>query len=81
MFKKVILTPGFWKSVFSLGIIFALLFVLFKWGIEGFDKAYFSSLKTPFTFVIGLLIGGFVYGFFVTFGKFRAKYKKEKQKH
>ena len=30
--------------------------------------------------VIGLLVGGFIYGFLVTFGKFRAKLKKEEIK-
>ena len=77
MFKKVISVPGFWKSVFSLGIAFALLFVLVKWGIEGFNSSYFSSLENPRSFVLGLVVGGFVYGFFVTFGKFRAKLKKD----
>jgi hypothetical protein len=42
---------------------------------------YFNSIINPFSFVIGLLVGGFIYGFLVTFGKFRAKLKKEEQKY
>ena len=80
MFQKVINPPGFWKSVFSLGIAFSLLFVIIKWAIEGFKMEYFTSITNPFSLVVGLLVGGFIYGFLVTFGKFRAKIKKEEQK-
>lgn len=74
MFKKVINTKGFWKSVFSLGLAFALLFTLAKWAIEGFKMSFFTE-KNMLSFVATLLAAGFVYGFFVTFGKFRAKLK------
>ncbi len=80
MFQKIISTQGFWKSVMSLGIAFSLLFVIIKWAIEGFDSAYFSSLQNPVSFVLGLLVGGFIYGFLVTFGKFRGKLKKEEER-
>ncbi len=76
MFKKVINTKGFWKSVFSLAVIFAVLFGLIKWAIEGFSLAYFDE-RDPLWFIVTLLLAGFVYGFFVTFGKFRAKLKED----
>lgn len=75
MFKKVISTKGFWKSVISLALAFAVLFALIKWAIEGFDLAYFTE-RNPTVFILTLLAAGFVYGFFVTFGKFRAKIKE-----
>lgn len=75
MFKKVINTKGFWKSVFSLAIAFAVLFALVKWAIEGFEIAYFTE-RNPWLFFLTLIAAGFVYGFFVTFGKFRAKLKE-----
>jgi len=81
MFKKVISTPGFWKSVFSLGIVFAILFMLIKWAIEGFSMEYFNSIQNPGATVLGLIMGGFIYGFFAAFGKFRGKIKKEEQKN
>ena len=81
MFKKIISTEGFWKSVASLGIAFALLFVVVKWAIEGFKMTYFSSIQNPVFFFLGLIVGGFVYGFLVTYGKFRGKYKKDEQKN
>jgi len=80
MFKKVIETSGFWRSVFSLGLAFSLIFVIIKWAIDGFKSTYFSTLENPQAFVLGLVLGGFVYGFFVTFGKFRGKIKKEEEK-
>jgi hypothetical protein len=77
MFKKVISTPGFWRSVLSLGIVFSFLFVTVKWAIEGFKIAFFYAISNPYSFVLGLFIGGFIYGFLVTFGKFRAKIIKK----
>ncbi len=80
MFQKIISTQGFWKSVISLGIAFALLFVIIKWAIEGFKSTYFASLQNPVFFILGLLVGGFIYGFLVTYGKFRGKLKKEEER-
>jgi len=80
MFKKIISTRGFWKSVISIGIAFALLFVIIKWAIEGFDLEYFPSLKNPLFFILGLIVSGFVYGFLVTYGKFRGKIKRGEHK-
>lgn len=79
MFKKVISTKGFWKSVFSLAIAFAGLFALVKWAIEGFAMAFFTE-KDPLLFFVTLLAAGFVYGFFVTYGKFQAKLKENNPK-
>ncbi|MRT16671.1 hypothetical protein F3C99_06840 [Vitellibacter sp. q18] len=75
MFKRVINTKGFWKSVISLALAFALLFAIIKWAIDGFNLAFFAE-RNPYVFVLTLLLAGFVYGFFVTFGKFRAKLKQ-----
>ncbi|MGB3344863.1 MAG: hypothetical protein WBA61_13230 [Aequorivita sp.] len=79
MFKKVINTQGFWKSVFSLAIAFVFLFALVKWAIEGFKMAYFTE-GNIFLYFLTLLLAGFVYGFFVTFGKFRAKLKERESR-
>jgi hypothetical protein len=76
MFKKIINTKGFWRSVFSLALSFAILFALIKWAIEGFELAYFTD-RNPWMFILTLLVAGFIYGFFVTFGKFRAKLKEK----
>lgn len=75
MFKRVINTKGFWQSVLWLAIAFAIIFTLLKWAIEGFEMAYFTE-RNPVMFILTLLLAGFVYGFFVTFGKFRAKLKE-----
>lgn len=75
MFKQVIGTKGFWKSVFSLALAFAIIFALIKWAIEGFAVSYFTD-RNPIVFILTLLLAGFIYGFFVTFGKFRSKIKE-----
>jgi cytosine/uracil/thiamine/allantoin permease len=79
MFKKVVSYEGFWRSVVSLAIAFALVFVLVKWAISSFDAAFFTQ-GDPLRFFAGVLLAGFVYGFFVTFGKFRAKIKSQERK-
>lgn len=76
MFKKVINHPNFWRSVFSIGLAFSILFILFKWVLEGFS---FEFISEPFTFFLGVIAGGFAYGFFVTYGKFWRKLKEKKQ--
>ena len=78
MFKKVISHPKFWRSVFSLGLAFAVLFLLFKWILEGFSFSFISD-KDPFIFFLTLIGGGFAYGFFVTYGKFWKKLKEKEQ--
>lgn len=79
MFKRVINTKGFWKSVLTLALAFAILFAFIKWAIEGFAMAYFTE-RNPIIFILTLLVAGLVYGFFVTFGKFRAKLKERDSK-
>jgi uncharacterized integral membrane protein len=80
MFKRVISTPGFWRSVISLALAFAVLFVLIKWAIDRFSFAFFTE-QNPILLILGVLAAGLVYGFFVTYGKFSARLKKEDQKN
>ena len=79
MFKKVINHEGFWRSVVSLAIAFALVFILIKWAISGFESAFFAQ-GDPVRFFAGIVLAGFVYGFFVSFGKFRARIKNQERK-
>lgn len=76
MFKKIVNHRGFWKSVVSIGIAFVILFIIVKWAIEGFSFSFITS-QDPFLFILGTTTAGFVYGFLVSFGKFRARLKKK----
>lgn len=78
MFQKVISHEGFWKSVVSLAMAFALVFIIIKWAISGFESAFFTQ-GDPVRFFAGIVLAGFVYGFFVTFGKFRARIKNQER--
>ncbi|HBY69066.1 MAG: hypothetical protein CMC07_10340 [Flavobacteriaceae bacterium] len=75
MFKQVINHKGFWKSVFLLGISFVVLFVFIKWAFDGFSTSFFDE-RNPYIFIGGSLLAGLIYGFFVTYGKFKKKLKK-----
>lgn len=81
MFQKVINTKGFWKSVFSIGFAFMLLFVLVKWAIEGFKTEYFSAIANPFISLLGLFAAGFIYGFLASYGKFQKKIKEKESRY
>lgn len=74
MFKRIISTKGFWKSVISLALSFAILFTLIKWAIEGFKMEFFTA--NPWVFILTLLGAGLIYGFFVTYGKYNKKLKE-----
>jgi len=76
MFKEVIAHKGFWRSVISLAVAFIILFLIVKCAIEGFSMDYFTE-QDPLVFFMGITAAGLVYGFFVSFGKFRAKLKKK----
>ena len=56
MIKKVISTPGFWRSALSLGVIFSFLFIIVKWAIEGFKIEFFYAITNPYLFVLGLFL-------------------------
>ena len=77
MFQKIIRHEGFWRSVVSLAIAFAFLFTLFKWMLSKFSFSFIGD--NPISYVLAIILGGFLYGFFVTYGKFWKKLK-EKQR-
>lgn len=76
MFKDVLNHKGFWKSVISLTAAFAIVFTIIKWLIDGFSFSFITE-SNPVRFLLGVMLAGFVYGFFVTFGKFRNKLKNK----
>lgn len=78
MISKIIKDPKFWKSVVSLGSAFIVLFIVLFWGVNGFKASFFTN-RDPLSFIIVCLGSGLVYGFFVTYGKFWAKYKRDQQ--
>ena len=78
MFKQVIHHKGFWKSVVSLTLAFAVVFFFVQWAFVGFSAGFLNvSLRTVFA----LVLGGFVYGFSMTYGKFWGKLKEKATKN
>ena len=76
MIKQILSNPKFWKSVVSLGTAFIFIFILLYWGVNGFSKTFFQD-RDLVTLIGTSIFSGFVYGFFVTYGKFWARYKRE----
>ncbi|HPF10965.1 MAG TPA: hypothetical protein PKW08_01775 [Flavobacteriaceae bacterium] len=76
MFKKIVNHPGFWRSVVSIGIAFIVLFMIFRWVLDGFSFKFLTE-NNPWLLICALGLGGFVYGFFVTYGKFWKKLKEK----
>lgn len=83
MFSKVISTPGFWKSVSYLALAFIVIYNLVDIGMGyNFDfnlyaENRFQTDNLP-RFFIANIGSGFVYGFIVTFFKFRSKIKQNR---
>lgn len=78
MFKQIVSDAKFWKSVASLGSAFIVVFLLLFWGVNSFKMSFWEE-RDPLTVILTSLGSGLVYGFFVTYGKFWAKYKRDQQ--
>lgn len=76
MFKKVVNHPGFWRSVVSIGAAFVLLYFLFRWILDSFSFDFLEE-RNLWVYLLAIAGGGFVYGFFVTYGKFWKKLKEK----
>lgn len=86
-FKKIVRDRAFWKSVFFLGLIFAIIYqfisMLFDYGGLDFSSFYEDKLGGSrwIRFAIGTLLAAFVYGFIVSYGQFLSKIKKERREN
>lgn len=76
MFKKIINHPGFWRSVLSIGMAFIVLYFVFRWILDGFSFEFIKAMDL-WIYVLVVAGAGFIYGFFVTYGKFWKKLKEK----
>lgn len=74
--KKVINYPGFWKSVVAIGIAFLVLYFLFRWILADYSFDFIGDYSI-WIYVLVVAAAGFIYGFFVTYGKFWKKLKEK----
>jgi hypothetical protein len=77
MFKQVIALKGFWKSVMILSIVYMIVLFLIIWGFTGFNPGMFQL--HPARFMV-FILGGFIVGFSMTYGKYWGKLKENKHK-
>lgn len=78
MFKRVISSPGFWKSVFVLSIIYAVLFFIIQWAMIGMPM---DVRLIQFKNILIFLSAGLVVGFSMSYGKFWGKLKQDDYKN
>ncbi len=77
MFKKEVINyPGFWKSVVSIGVAFLVLYFIFRWILAGYSFEFIGDFNIG-VYVLVVGAAGFIYGFFVTYGKFWKKLKEK----
>lgn len=82
MFQNVITTKGFWQSVVVLAIGFIFIYNMidvwmgydFNWSLYAENRFAKDNLLR---FFVANIMSGFVYGFVVTFLKFRGRIKKK----
>lgn len=79
MFKKVINHKGFWKSVAVLSVSYLIILILIQWLATGFAQEFFKRFTLLNIFLF--MLGGFIVGFSVTYGKFWGKLKQEEYKN
>ena len=79
MFKKVLATPGFWKSVIVLGMIYMSVLMLVQWALLGFAMEFFTG-RSPWTILLVFVIGSFVCGFSVSYARIWVKLKREQSR-
>lgn len=84
MFTQVISYKGFWKSVTFLAALFIIIYNIVDIFLvfEGSISSYFSerlSVDNLLKFISANIASGIVYGFIISFFKFRARIKKENQ--
>lgn len=82
MFTKVISHSGFWKSVIFLSVMFIIIYNLADfWMVFDFDaKVYVEerfAADQLLRFAFANIFSGFVYGFIVSFFKFRSRIKQQ----
>lgn len=81
MFIKVICHSGFWKSVTFLSVMFIIIYNLadigmsFGFNFDAFIDERLASGKI-LKFIFANIASGLVYGFIISFFKFRSKIKK-----
>jgi hypothetical protein len=81
-FSKVICASGFWIDVIKLAAIFIAIYnTVDIWFNYGFDFELYASAKFSadkiLRFFVANILSGFVYGFIVSFFKFRNRIKRE----
>ena len=82
MFTKIISAKGFWVDVVKLAAVFILIYnVVDLWLNYSFDLALYAETKFKtdklLRFFVANILSGFVYGFVVSFFKFRKRIKNE----
>ena len=82
MFTKIISAKGFWVDVVKLAAVFILIYnVVDLWLNYSFDLALYADTKFQtdklLRFFVANILSGFVYGFVVSFFKFRKRIKNE----
>lgn len=80
MFTKIISAKGFWVDVVKLAAVFILIYnVVDIWLNYSFDMALYAETKFQtdklLRFFVANILSGFVYGFVVSFFKFRKRIK------
>lgn len=82
MFTKIISAKGFWQDVVKLAFLFMLIYnTVDIWLNYSFDFALFAENKfqsdTILRFFVANILSGFVYGFVISFFKYRNRIKNQ----
>jgi len=79
MFKRVLRTKGFWRSVVMLSLIYMAVLVMLQFLFFPMEVVLVKLLTAAY--IITLAIAGLICAFAVTYGKFWKKLKLEDHKN
>ncbi len=84
-FKQILQAPNFWKSVLFIGLAFVLLYNAIDYAF-GYSMNWDQFLEakwqgsTKWRFIIANILGGALYGFIISFLRYRKQILQDKHK-
>lgn len=76
MFQKIVNYQGFWKSVFSLAGMFCVVYIIIDFFFTNDSNLDVYTLDRVAKLVLGGVASGCIYGFIVSYFKFKGKIKE-----
>lgn len=79
MFQRVVSHQGFWKSVFGLAGMFCVVYLLIDFFFTNESNLDIYTFEHVSKLILGGIASGCIYGFVVSYFKFKGKIKEQER--